>query len=52
MSESAEQPDPEVFTLDHLFQGGPDVVVTGQVEAPDPVDDLPEDADPVLPAAP
>lgn len=52
MSHPAEQRDPEVFTLDHLFEGVPDLAVPGPVEAPGAVDDVPEDADPALPGLP
>lgn len=41
MSHSAEQRDPEVFTLDHLFAGVPDLVVPAPLEASGAVDEPP-----------
>ncbi|WP_165570466.1 hypothetical protein [Aeromicrobium sp. IC_218] len=47
MSHSAEQRDPEVFTLDHLFEGVPDLVVPTSVESPSTVDEPPAPDDPL-----
>lgn len=48
MSHSPEQDDHEVFTLDHLFHGVPDLTVPA-APATGAADDDPEDADPPLP---
>ncbi len=52
MSQSAEQPDPEVVTLDHLFQGVPDPAAPPVLDASTPAVDPPEDVGPTLTAAP
>lgn len=44
------EPDPEVFTLDHLFLGEPDLEDPAPLDPPVALDDLPQ-AGPSLPGA-